>query len=203
MMTTPETPFAAPKRASAMPAASASLSTITSPVVALVNTASTSVPIQLGSTFAAERATPCLMTAGKVAPMTPSQPASDTIRATISATRSGVDGLGVAIAHSRGQQRAGGGVDEGSFDAGTADVYAEGLVEVPVGLLAHGSSARSPGSSRRTLSRRCGAMTLCHRAPNQNRCSKSRSSWQPEQVSSSGHVAVLLTSIPRARRRTW
>jgi myo-inositol-1(or 4)-monophosphatase len=60
-----------------------------------VNTLSTSVPIQLLSTFAALNATPCLITAGKVAPRMPVQPASRTSRATTFATASGVDGCGV------------------------------------------------------------------------------------------------------------
>ena len=65
--------------------------------VALVKHSSTSVPIQLGSTLAAERATPCWITAGKVAPTGPCQPASDTSFATTSATASGVDGRGVRM----------------------------------------------------------------------------------------------------------
>ncbi len=68
-MTTPGTSLAAPNRASATPAASASFSTVTERDVALVKTSSTSVPIQLLSTLAAERATPCWITAGNVAPM--------------------------------------------------------------------------------------------------------------------------------------
>jgi hypothetical protein len=96
-ITTPATPRAAPKRASAMPAASASLSTTTSlPAgAALVNVASTSVPIHDSSTFAAERATPCWMTAGKVAPTRPVHPAARSISATTAATASGVAGWGV------------------------------------------------------------------------------------------------------------
>ena len=94
-MTTPPTPLAAPNRASAMPAASASLSTVTSQWVMSVKTLSTSVPIQLLSTFAALLATPFLMTAGNVAPSSPVHSASLTSRATTSATASGVDGLGV------------------------------------------------------------------------------------------------------------
>ena len=94
-MTTPPTPLAAPNRASAMPAASASLSTVTSQWVMSVKTLSTSVSIQLLSTFAALLATPFLMTAGNVAPSSPVHSASLTSRATTSATASGVDGLGV------------------------------------------------------------------------------------------------------------
>src|SRR4051812_41010237 len=92
-ITTPDTPRAAPKRTSARPAASASLSTVTSRPVALENTASTSVPIQDGSTLAADRATPLLITAGKVAPTGPVQFAWVTNCTTTSATLSGVDAL--------------------------------------------------------------------------------------------------------------
>ena len=65
-----------------------------------MNSASTSVPIQLVSTFAAVRATPCWMTAGNVTPTGSSPdaaPNSATMWATTSATALGVDGCGVAI----------------------------------------------------------------------------------------------------------
>jgi len=73
------------------------LRTVTSSPVAFENTASTSVPIQDGSTLAADLATPLLITAGKVAPTSPVQLALVTSWTTTSATLSGVDGCGVAI----------------------------------------------------------------------------------------------------------
>ena len=131
MMTTPETPLAAPKRASAMPAASASLSTSTSlPVpTAAVKVLSASVPTQVGSTLAADCAMPCLITAGNVAPISPVQPASrDQLRRRPRRPLSGVAGWGVGMRSAFGEQRAGVHVDDGALDAGTADVDAERLI---------------------------------------------------------------------------
>ncbi len=97
--TTPELFRPAPNSISAMPAASASLTTNTSWPVRSVNRASTSVPIQDLSTFAAVFATPSWITAGKVTPTgmssaTSKEPMSS---ATVSATASGVEGCGVGI----------------------------------------------------------------------------------------------------------
>ena len=97
-MTSPLRPFAAPYLTSARPAASASLTTWTSRPVALVNSASASVPIHPWSMLAAELTTPCRTTAGTVTPTEPvesgKRPSSS---ANTSATASGVDGLGVLI----------------------------------------------------------------------------------------------------------
>ncbi len=62
-----------------------------------MNSASASVPIQAGSTLAAERATPCLITAGNVAPTGPVQSKCVDQLPTTSATASGVAGCGVRI----------------------------------------------------------------------------------------------------------
>ena len=67
-------PFAAPYRASARPAASASLTTCTSRPVASVNSASASVPTQASSMFAAEWTTPWRTTPGTVTPTGPREP---------------------------------------------------------------------------------------------------------------------------------
>ena len=125
-MTTPGTPLAAPKRTSASPAASASLSTVTS---------------QAGRPWRTRRrrrcrsrscrrwrpiaATPCLITAGKVAPTGPVQPACST---------SSADHVGDSVrggrlrggdAHALGVQLAGAGVDDRALDAAAADVDPE------------------------------------------------------------------------------
>ena len=63
---------AAPKRASATPAASASLTTTGRRPVRCSTRATTSVPIHASSMLAAVRTTPCVTTAGRVSPKQPS-----------------------------------------------------------------------------------------------------------------------------------
>src|SRR6478735_9477934 len=100
--TVPATPAPAPKRASARPAASASLMTSTGRPRRAVNSASMSRFSHAWSTFAAEWTTPCWMIPGKVTPTGESAAgasgrldSSATTWATTSATASGVEGLGV------------------------------------------------------------------------------------------------------------
>ncbi len=92
-------PFAslpAPSASSAIPAASASLRTVTSrPPSASENSLRASVPIHFLSMLAADRATPPVTTLGRVIPTGPSHSAWRMISATVSATASGVDGWGV------------------------------------------------------------------------------------------------------------
>ena len=95
--TDPFTPTPAPNVISAIPAASASLSTATSVPIALPNSAAASVPIHVLSTFAAVRMVPLITTPGKVAPVTPVQPNDCATSLTTSVTASGVAGCGVAI----------------------------------------------------------------------------------------------------------
>src|SRR5215469_720409 len=97
MRTVPATPLPAPKAISAIPAASASLSRVTSSPVALASSPRASRPIQLESTLAAVRVTPSITTPGKVAPTGPDQPNDLVSRATTPATASGVAGRGVSI----------------------------------------------------------------------------------------------------------
>ena len=97
-MTAPLRAASSPKATSAMPAASASLSTeILSRPNARVNRSCTLVPTHESSMLAAVRATCWVTTDGRVMPTGPSHSHSRTICATTSATASGVAGFGVAI----------------------------------------------------------------------------------------------------------
>src|SRR5262245_25340353 len=97
MTTSPRRPWPAPKRISARPAASASLSRTTLQPVCLASRARPSVPIQLLSMLAAVSATPSRMTDGSVQPKR-SWPAKWwTISPTTPATAAGVAGCGVAM----------------------------------------------------------------------------------------------------------
>ena len=128
-MTRPARPFAAPYRASARPAASASLTTCTSRPVASVNSLSASVPIQASSMLAAECTTPWRTTPGTVTPTGPSESGNRPSSSTkTSATASGVDGDGVLI-RSRSAANSPFSRSTGrALDAGAAEVDAEGEV---------------------------------------------------------------------------
>ena len=110
---------------SAIPAASASLTTTTSRPVASANKSAARHPIQLASTLAALRVTPPLTIAGKVQPTGPTYSKCSTILATTAATASGTEGWGVSSLNLSSQDRAGGRVDQVALDSGAADVDAE------------------------------------------------------------------------------
>ena len=97
MITTPAWPLPAPKATSATPAASASFTTVTSPPMAAAKSFPASVPIHSSSTFAAECATPSLITAGNVAPAGPDHSKNSASSATTAVTASGVAGCGVRM----------------------------------------------------------------------------------------------------------
>jgi hypothetical protein len=80
--TTPARSRPAPKRISAIPAASASFRVSTVPGMSASSPASTSVPIHDLSTFAAVCATPFFMTPGNVTPTRSVHPNDATIPAT-------------------------------------------------------------------------------------------------------------------------
>src|SRR5439155_25668730 len=80
---------------SATPAASASLSRLSSFPAALPSSARESSPIQAGSRLAAVQVVPPITTPGNVTPIGPDQPKSATSCLTASATGSGCAGLGV------------------------------------------------------------------------------------------------------------
>ena len=125
MITRPGLARPAPNRTSAMPAASASLSNVTWQPVRRSKSLRPSVPIQLGSTFAAVSTTPSLITAGKaqtdrVLPLKVFDQLGD---------RPG-DGLGVGWIGSRdpqtlGQEHPAFDVYRCAFDAATADIDAQ------------------------------------------------------------------------------
>ena len=95
IITTPCLLRPAPKRISASPAASASLSTTNGRPTAVPRRFATSSPIHDLSTLAAVSATPPRTTAGNVAPTAPSPPNLATTWATTSATDAGTAGFGV------------------------------------------------------------------------------------------------------------
>ena len=117
MITRPGTSLAAPHLTSATPAASASLTAITGRPVTAAMTFSILVPIQLGSTLAAVRATPFWTTAGKVQPSGPCHPKWPTTSATALATASGSEGWGVGMLVALGGQETGLDVHDGAFYA--------------------------------------------------------------------------------------
>ena len=94
--TVPGTPAPAPNVTSATPAASASLSRLTSFPAALPSSARASSPIQAGSRLAAVRVTPPITTPGNVMPIGPDQLKSATSSLTAPATASGSAGRGWA-----------------------------------------------------------------------------------------------------------
>ena len=96
IITTPRLLRPAPKRISASPAASASLSTTNGRPTAVLRRLATSSPIHDLSTLAAVSATPPRTTAGNVAPTAPSPPNLATTWATTSATDAGTAGCGVS-----------------------------------------------------------------------------------------------------------
>ncbi len=215
-MTTPATPRAAPKRASAMPAASASLSTVTWVPVALVNSSSASVPIQLGSTLAAERATPCWITAGKVAP-------ERTVPAGLLDHLRDHGGDGVRSRRMRRDspypsrhQLTGRRVDDGALDSTAADVDAEGGIGrrclVDHVQLLH-RDRRRRGASSNTIPRARGRMVCCDDAmaidptaapidPRELTGSASwRSSWRSRPGAGRATGATEGSRSARSRRR--
>ena len=127
-MTSPERPRAAPYRASASPAASASLTTWTSRPVASVKIASASVSTHDASMLAAEPTTPWRTIAGTVTPdrrvrggELPEQVGEDGGHGRRGGRLRGVD------AHPLGGEVAGTEVDGRSLDARAAEVDAEGM----------------------------------------------------------------------------
>jgi hypothetical protein len=97
MCTVPGSYLPAPNVISAMPAASASFSSLTSCPAALASRVRASSPIQALSRLAAVRVTPLITTPGKVMPVGPDQEKVSTSLCTTSATASGTAGRGVAI----------------------------------------------------------------------------------------------------------
>ena len=128
-MTTPCTPRPAPKRTSASPAASASLTTWTSGPQAAVNSASASVPSQALSTFAALWMTPWRTTPGNVTPTGPCHPKCSTSSATMGAIASGVAGCGVRILKRSAVSSPVAMRDRGGLHPRAADVDAERVLD--------------------------------------------------------------------------
>ena len=154
-------PFPAPNVISAIPAASASLTTLTSSPVASASSARASSPIQPGSTLAAVLVMPFITTPGKVMPTGPDQLNVLTSWATTSATASGVAGCGVSILLPLGQQLARCHVHRRGLDPRAADVNAECVHESPSPVMGSqaGAGARAQpraaagGTGRHSASR--------------------------------------------------